>query len=270
MERDAKNGFTASPNFILENFDYEWAPRITIGSVPDCVHGYEVSFTGQFEWERAARVSDAAGGIGTFLTAVPPVVPANLSAFSNATSQFQSYEADYWSFEANRTLVGWEVAKLLYGVRYSEYDETYTYLSQNTASERGLLRSDVDNQLLGAQVGMDLLYPVCENGYTDFRARAGLFINFADLDLRVLNAGSTVAASFQSRERLAGAIELGGGFRYQLGEMLSLRAGAELWYLSGIATAGGQFTGGILANREVRMKDDFLISGVSFGAELKF
>jgi hypothetical protein len=253
----------------MDDFDIEWAPRVTIGSVPDCVTGYEVSFTGQFNWDRAGALSSSFGGINTLLGAVPPVTPANLSSFTNAIFQSQTYKARYWSAEGNRTLVGWDVAKLLYGIRYLEYDERYNYFSQ-TATESGLLQSAVDNQLLGLQVGSDLLYPICKNGYTDFRARGGVFVNFADAEARVFNAGSTVAASDQSRERIAGMIELGGGIRYQLGELLSVRAGAELWYISGIATSVSQLQDGILPERKLRMNHDVVISGFSFGAQLRY
>ncbi len=37
--------------------------------------------------------------------------------------------------------------------------------------------------------------------------------------------------------KLAGVFEVGSGIRYQLGQMLSVRAGVELWYLDGMATA---------------------------------
>ena len=270
MDRRMEGRYAVSPNFYMNDFDYEVAPRLTIGRVPDCVHGYEFSFTGQFQWDRGAAISDPSGGIGTSLNPAFPVIEDNLSAFRNATNQVQRHTSKYWSVDANNTLVGWEVAKLLYGIRYIDYQQEFSYTSRNIDGEVGSLQSDVKNRLVGGQIGMDLLYPICTNGYTDFRARGGLFINFADLDLVAINDGSTVAALFDNKERLAAAFEVAGGLRYQLGQMLSIRAGAELWYLTRIATSHEQHRTVILGNRGVRVKDDVLMVGISLGAELKY
>lgn len=271
MERDGERAFSASPDFTMNGFDYEWAPRITFGTVPDCVNGCEVSFTGELEWDMAGALSDAGFGIGTLLQPGLPLVGADLSAFNNAGLQSQTYSADYWSIEANKTLMGWDVAKLLFGARYIDYDERYNYFSQN-ATETGSLQSNVDNQLFGIHVGMDLLYPVCRHGYTDFRARIGGFVNAADSDVRLRNGGSTVFANFDENEDIAGVFEIGSGVRYQLGEILSLRAGVELWYLSGVATAPDQFRSILTpaTGRKIRMDDDVLFTGLSVGAEMRY
>jgi hypothetical protein len=269
MRKTGSRRFSASPDFLLDRYDEEVGSRLTIGYVPDCVSGYEFSYTGRFQWDRAASATDAAGGLGTLLFAVAPVVPANLSAFNNATAQAQFETSEYWSLEASNTKVGWDVAKLICGLRYISYDEDFTILSQ-TATESGFLRSAVENQLIGFQVGMDLLYPVCRNTYTDLRARAGVYANFIDLDLRVINAGTTTAALLDDSTKLAGQLEFGSGLRYQFCEMLSVRGGFDLWYLSGVAAARDQFRDGILARREVRGKDDFLVVGLSLGAVFRY
>lgn len=271
MERDGERNFSLSPNFAMDGFDLEWGSRITIGSVADCVHGYEVSYTGPFDWDMSGQLSDLGSSIDTFVTPGLPVTAASLSTFDNATDQRQTYTADYWSLEANKTLHGWEMAKLLVGARYINYDEEYNYFSTN-ANGNGRLRSAVENQMFGLQVGMDLLFPVCCYGYTDFRARIGGFINSADSQFTVINAGSTTVANFDSDEEIAGVIELGSGFRYQVGEILSLRAGAEMWYLAGVATAPDQFRNVIqpTTGRNIRMDDDVFFTGFTLGAELKY
>lgn len=272
MERDGDEGFTLSPNFLMSNFDQEWAGRVTIGSVPDCVNGYEISYTGHFEWDRFGLARDFGFGLGTLLTAGDPLTPANLTAFSNATEQTQTYSAEYWSVEANKTLMGWDVAKLLVGVRYIEYDEEFNYFSQN-ATDVGLLRSAVDNQMYGLQGGMDLLYPVSKIGYTDFRTRVGAFINSVDSDFLVFNAGFPQVGNFDDSTDIAGLIEIGGGVRYQLGQMLSIRAGGELWYLLGMATSAHQFRTNVISpstGRSVRTNDEVLIAGFTIGAEFKY
>ena len=37
MKRTGSRRFSNSPSFFLSEFDYQWAPRVTIGAVPDCV-----------------------------------------------------------------------------------------------------------------------------------------------------------------------------------------------------------------------------------------
>ncbi|MCG8652486.1 MAG: hypothetical protein MI861_21785, partial [Pirellulales bacterium] len=153
MERDGEEGFSLSPSFNSGEFDHEFSGRITLGTAPDCVHGYEVSFTGPFEWDKAGAVASPGGNIQTFLFPGPTLVATDLSAFNdNPTSATQTYTSDYWSIEANRTLVGWNIAKLLFGFRYIDYDEEYFYTSQN-AIDSGTFSSIVDNQLFGIHAG---------------------------------------------------------------------------------------------------------------------
>lgn len=270
IERDGGDSRTAAQDFTLNGFDHEWAGRFTFGCVPDCVHGCEVSYTGLLQWESFGSATDVGFGLNTSLTTAPPLGAANISAFNNASLQTQKYEAEYWSIEANRTLMGWDVAKLLYGFRYIEYDEAFNYFSQN-ATETGLLQSAVDNQMFGLQVGLDLLYPVSRCGYMDFRGRLGGFFNAVDTEFRLVNDGTLEVRNFDDDEEFCGLIELSSGVRFRFGSW-SIRGGAELWYLSNVATATDQFTGVIATttgNRS-RVNGDVLMTGLSLGAKLRY
>jgi hypothetical protein len=238
--------------------------------VPDCVQGYEFSYAGRFSFDRGGFQSDPAGEIQTLLRAVPPLQQSDLSAFSNATAKAQRYNGEYWSFDVNRAMVGWDIAKLLLGVRYIDYDENFTAISRNLSNEIGLLRSDIDNRMLGVQVGMDLLYPICRNVYTDFRGRAGLYANFVDLDFAVFNADRLTALLLDDTTKIAANLEIGSGVRYQFTERFSIRTGIELWYIDGVASARDQFSSGIVARRSVRASDDITVVGFNFGADLRY
>ncbi len=271
MERGGNESFTTSADFRMQGFEYEWAGRITLGLVPDCVHGCELGFTGLFEWDRAGSVTDVGGGINTQLTPGAPFTAANISAFNNATFQSQFHEAEYWSVEANKTLVGWDVAKLLFGTRYIDYDELFNYTSQ-TATETGLLRSSAENKLYGVQVGMDLLYPICKHGYSDFRARLGAFVNFAESDVALVNDGNLQLSNSGDDEDLAGVFELSSGIRYHFSECLSVRAGTELWYIANVANATEQFGPTLTpaTGQNTNIDDDILFTGLSLGAQLRY
>ncbi len=272
MELNSGDRSTFSRNFALDEFDFEFAPRITVGSVPDCVHGWEATFVGPLEWDMGTSLTNGAGGINTLLVPGAPIVAGDLSTFNNSVFQSQDYHAEYFSMEASKILVGWEVAKILVGARYIDYDELYNYNSRDAGGNRGLLRSDVENSLFGFQVGMDLLYPVSCHGSIDFRGRAGGYLNFAESDTRLFNAGSTVVAAIDEDTELAGVFEVGAGYSYALGEMLTLRAGFEAWYISGLATATDQISPVVNSNlgRSIRMDDDIFITGVTASAQFKF
>lgn len=275
MERQSGN-YTASPNFLMDGYDFEAIPRVTIGRVPDCINGCELTFTGVAEWTQSGAASNPSGGIETFLNLVAPFDATDILAFTNSIEQSQRLEAQYWSVEANKTMVGYDVARCLVGVRYIDYQELFTYLGENatvgaiSGSTLGSLRSEVKNRLLGPQVGVDLLYPICHRGYTDFRARAGIFANFADLDFDYRNDISTALLADEDAVRFAGMIEVAGGVRVQLTDRLSVRAGGELWWLGGVGTATDQFKNTIVAITNVRTGSEFFVAGGTVGAEYRY
>jgi hypothetical protein len=304
MRRSGDENFSFSQNFgFIDGFSYEWAPRITMGVVPDCVHGYEVSFIGVYEWDQTASMTAAPGqrirtrlvdglspGDGSLIAfvdtpavgfipgapAVPGVSPAipdraaTPESFSVAQSEF--YNADYWSLEANQTLVGYDLVKVLYGTRYISYDELLGYTSTNNLGATGALFNNVENQLFGVQLGIDMLYPVSCHGYMDFRGRAGAYYNRADSSTTLINDGNVVLANAADDSEIAGFFEIGTGIRYQLGEALSLRAGSEFWYLTGVASARDQVPFLVTSNigSRVSVDDDIFFLGLSVNAEYKY
>ncbi|MCH1440831.1 MAG: hypothetical protein L7W43_14305 [Rubripirellula sp.] len=276
MQRQDGN-YSASPSFEMNGYDFEGIPRLTIGCVPDCINGCELSFTGVAEWKQSGAASNPGGGIGTFLTTASPFGPDDISAFSNSTDQSQSLEARYWSVEANKTMVGYDVARCLCGIRYIDYQELYSYAAEDANTEGGItptvlgsLTSETKNHLIGGQVGIDLLYPICRRGYTDFRARAGVFANFADMNFDFRNNLDTTLFADDDTITVSGLVELAGGLRFQVTKCISIRAGGELWWLSGVATATDQFRKQIGNTSKVRTGSDFFVAGGTLGAEFRY
>ncbi len=275
MQRQGGN-YSASPDFGMDDFDFEMIPRLTIGCVPDCVNGCELTFTGVAEWKQSGSASNPAGGIGTFLTTVAPFDATDITAFTDSIEQSQSLEAQYWSVEANKTMVGYDVARCLFGVRYINYQELYAYNGENdtpggiTPTILGSITSETKNHLIGPQVGIDLLYPICRRGYTDFRTRAGVFANFADMDFDLRNNLDTTLFADDDTITVSGLIEIAGGLRFQVTDCISIRAGGELWWLGGVATATDQFRNTIGRINGVRTGSDFLVAGGTLGAEFRY
>lgn len=270
------DNYTRSRNFVLDDFDFEFGVRATLGIVPDCRNGMEVSFTGPFEWETAGTRGSAAGNLDALL--VPRSGLPVLTTFNDATAQSQRYEAEYFSLELNRTLIGWEICKLLYGLRYVDYDEDYLFATRinnnvpTPIADIGGLSSNTQNQMIGAQVGAEMTFPLSCKVWSDFRGRAGAYANFAENDFTLVNAGTTLVRNFDDAVELAGIFEIGGGLRYYFNDDFHIRAGTELWYMTGVATAIDQFSARLRPStgRNVNIDDDVLVVGVSLGAELKF
>jgi hypothetical protein len=258
----------------LRRFDLEAGTRITVGTLPDCVHGCEATFVGLFQWDRVGRQVDPAGELFSILSTGNLLDIDALRPFNDgAVDQREIYEAEYWSIEGNKTLVGWDVAKLLFGFRYLEYNERFDFSSLNLASEAGRILSEIDNRLAGAQVGLDLLYPIGRYAYSDFRSRAGIYANFAESAVQLANSfQGNVIANFDDSVELAGVFELGGGIRFQLGEMLAIRGGAEFLYITGIGKAPTQIPTLVtpFIGQNVKADQDVYMYGVSLGAELRF
>ncbi len=273
MRRFGNRRFSLAQDFRLDEFNYEWAPRVTVGMVPDCVQGFEVGFTGVLRWNMRNAASSAGNELDTLLLADgTTVAPDSLDTFSGAQGQSQSYDADFWSVEGNRVFHGWGVSKILYGLRYIDYSEDFRYMSVHPTEGSGLLRSDTRNRMIGGQVGLDLLYPVGRYAYADFRGRAGAYLNLAKSRVDLINGGSRILASRPDDESLAGLAELSTGLRYELGESLSIRGGVEAWYMAGVASARDQIRRRVTnrLGRRLDDNDDIFILGLTVGAEFKY
>ena len=282
MEREDENR-GLSRHFGFNDYDHEWASRVTIGSLPNCVNGYELTYVSPLEWNASQSFASAGDDLGTVYgprTTIPRTqFLALLPAFEDMSSQNQSINAEYWSIEGNRTLVGWDVAKILIGGRYISYDENFNFTGLNTAGANPLTavaQSRTENHLVGAQIGLDLLYPVGLFAYSDFRARAGVYYNNAESQVTFVNDGTTIINVADDTGDIAGVFEIGSGIRYQLGEMLSVRAGTEMWYITEVAGAVDQARGvslnvlDLVYRSKTTTGDDFFVFGFNLGAELRY
>jgi hypothetical protein len=278
MRHNDLNSFGSPAPFNLGDFDYELGVRVTLGTVPDCHSGYEVSFLGPFQWDSSSQLLSAADDIDATLVAGLPIAVAGLSTFSDAEFASQRLDAELMSFEFNRTMIGWDVIKLLYGMRYIQYDEDFIYFSRRTGGVApglpgdGILASQTENRMIGAQVGIDMTFPLTCRLWSDMRARAGAFANFAENRFQLSNNNALQIFNEEDDIELAGMIEFGGGMRYYLTNNFHIRTGGEIMYVTEVATALDQF-GPVMTpttGRAIDVGDSFFLFGFSVGAELKF
>jgi hypothetical protein len=270
MANNGVNDYVAA-QFPTSDYDYERGMRITIGRVPNCHNGHEASFVGPFRW----RSESAQGGTRTLLTPSPgfdfPITGIDPNFYVTPATQFQRYEAEYASFEFNRTLIGWEVIKLLHGIRYIQYEEQYLYSAEN-ALNSVQLGSETENRMIGLQVGIDMTYPLTCRLWSDFRARAGAYANFAENYLQFNRDNAPLFSNTDDGVKLAGVFEIGGGARYYLTNNFHIRGGGELWYMTQVASATDQFGRSINTGTgsSTDIGDDILMFGLSVGAEWRF
>lgn len=297
MRRGGLDRFTRSqtPGLLLDEPDFEAAPRITLGTAPDCVSGFEVSFVGPLNFDTSRTAMGASGGTLLRDTETTDSIfrlfddPATtIPATAPDSVQFQRYQSNYWSVEASKTSMAWDIAKLLFGPRYIRFDEQYDYAGSSTNADSspgapikqgGSIYSKSSNNLIGLQVGADIFSPVGRSTSAYFRGRAGGFYNDAESTTYVNNI---VSVAPQNRTRyggrdshggLAAMFEIGGGLQYQISEMFSVQGGGELWYLTRVATAEEQIPSVVgvgAAYLGTKASDDVFFAGFNVGATMKY
>lgn len=229
--------------------DFDWEPGVrgTIGKMPDCGSGWEFTAVGLLEYD----ANDTT------------VIPTSPTTADVIVGEFDSL---FYSFELNRTLVSQDVAKLYYGIRYIQFDEDVSAPALVPAgAETGM--GDVDNSLIGGQIGGDFYFPVSTRAFMEMRGRAGAYINIGEYDAQV-DAFTLV----DEEEDIAGFFEFGLGLRYMASERLTIRGAGEVWYLAGVATIQNELREGntqVLLN-QLDLDEGVVFYGLSVGAELKF
>ncbi|MBI2477661.1 MAG: hypothetical protein HYV60_03140, partial [Planctomycetia bacterium] len=233
------SGVTLSNAFALDDFDYELGGRISVVRHLDCLDAWELAYVGAFEWNEFGQVN----GVG--LTSRLSSATVNLSEFNNATFHSQAYRTKLNSVEANRRWYGWDVISTLAGIRYLDVDENYLFNSTG-AGGAGSLEIQTKNEMIGPQIGLELMYPL-GNWMTTTSLKGALMGNSTDGRVRLVNAGTVEVANADDNLELATLIELGYYLTYQITPRVKFRGGYEFWWLYGFATVPGQLSNPITA-----------------------
>ena len=304
FNQDFRGNFNLNGTFPLPDFNERFAGRFTMGAVTDCVNGYESSFVAFTDWNVGNSLPGLVTVSEAFSPDF--VLPGEATTRTTVSfeNQVQNLNTDYYSIDASKTYNGFEMAKLLIGGRYIDYSEDYNYAgTMVTTTEQfptGIAPpaitvtdtqdiqelSSVENRLVGLQVGLDLLYPIGRFAFSDMRLRAGAYANFAESDFAQQNVRTVAtvtdppsdapvtdrtdvinSSSGDDDVDIAGLFEFGSGVRYQVGELLSFRVGAEVWYLANVASATDNVT---RPNGPIIIDEDVFFAGLTFGSELRW
>ncbi|WP_417736416.1 hypothetical protein [Rosistilla oblonga] len=215
--------YSLNPGFGFVGDDYQPGVRFTVGRMFNCSDGFEVTYTGLLEWEYS--------GGDTYGVGIPSV---------NVTEQ-QSLTARFNSVEINHRQWGWDVISTVSGFRVIQYQERFDFSSSDISgdSNRTQYRNyyhDIDNTLVGAQLGLDLMYPVMKRLMVGSRIRGGLYADFIDTDFGGRDGTAPYFTSSRDHTKLSGLIEYGVSADYHFTNFLSAKIGYEFWYLMNVST----------------------------------
>ncbi|QDV26643.1 hypothetical protein [Aureliella helgolandensis] len=271
LTRENDERFSLSLNSNLPDWDYDFGGRYTVGSMMDCVSAWEFVYAGPFDWQRSASVA----GAGVLQSRFFPhggFTAANVTGFNDADQHVQNLSAELHSFEVNRRWHSWDALSTMIGFRYIDYDEDYVFQSLKAGGTTGFYADSLENQMLGGQIGADVLYPVSLRGSVGFRGKAGVYANFEDRSTYMTNEGVLLLNGGDDHVELAGLIEGGVIGNYQIVPSIRLTAGYEFWYVPGAATIAEQTPAHVHpgAGFSIENESDLFLHGGSLGLQVLF
>jgi len=240
LQREGDQQYSLSQGNFLANNGYDAGHRITLGQMFDCTDGVEFVYMGSFTWERASQYLSPGGALQSVLTAGGGYTAADVDTFNDAFRHQQGIRVNLQSFEVNRKWFAWDIMSTLIGIRVIQYNEQLSFDSVGQGNGAGFLRTDLQNFLLGGQIGSDIMRPISQRFSIGTRSRLGAFANFNTGELQVFNRGTRLIGSSRRSTDIAGLLQLGLIGRYRILPNLVATTGYEAMYLAGLATVSNQ------------------------------
>ena len=223
-----------SNSFGLSDFNFVGGYRFTLGFRENATQGTELTIFGTGELDESETATSAAGTLNALFT---PMDAIAAGGFFNATSQTQEKSSQLFSAEYNRINWGWDVLKTFVGVRYIYFDDSFSlFSSDGTAAGNGFLTQDSVNNLFGIHGGGELFYDVGFRTSASLTAKFGGYVNAANVDTNVFNAGAQVLNQETDDGAIASTIEIGAMSHFQLSPQSRFRLGYDIFLLWGAFT----------------------------------
>ncbi|WP_417747954.1 hypothetical protein [Rosistilla oblonga] len=243
--------------------DYQPGVRFTVGRMLNCSDGFEATFTGLLEWEYGGSKR-----IDYPVILPDPAIPGDAGEPASNVTENQNFRARFNSIEFNHRQWGWDVISTVVGVRVIEYQERYDLTTESTPNSRYQNRTqsdeyhhDIDNTLVGAQLGLDLMYPVMKRMMVGSRIRGGVYADFIDVDI-----ATSAFADSADHTKLSGLIEYGVSADYHFTNFLSAKLGYEFWYLMNVSTVAANQSAAFVSGET----DEVGFHGVTASVEVLF
>jgi hypothetical protein len=161
---------------------------------------------------------------------------------------------------------------LLAGLRYVHEDENLEIQTLDVFGDSAALRTEAENHIFAFQVGAYGSYCVCDRLSIDGTVKVGAGLNVARMHNTVafssLEFGDGVFRDDQdTREKLAFIGEAGLFASYRVSDCLTVRAGYQVLYLSGVALAPEQidFSADPTVPSDINVNGGILYHGGSLG-----
>lgn len=269
LRREGHRRFSLTQNVFMNNPDYEFGGRYTIGKMLDCANSWEFVYAGPFKWTRSSDFTNA-GNVNSKFQAVPAGLQ---NGFDGADRHIQSLRQSLDSFEVNRRWWAWDAVSTLIGIRYLKYQDDYSLTSvRAVAPLASSYRDNVDNDMVGVQVGGNVYVPTSLRTLISFRGKAGVYGNFASRDVRIVRDAASVLRNLSDDVNIAGVVEFGVNGVYEVTQSIRLTSGYEAWLLPGSATVSNQRAQFLNAGSgtAIRMRDTVVLHGFTVGAQVLF
>jgi hypothetical protein len=274
FKRVADKSFSLSPRLYMDDFDFEFGGRYTIGQMLDCTDGVEFVFTGPFEWNRSGVRQAVTTPLESILTASSGYIPSQIDTFNNGQVHYEEEVIELTSYEANRRWFAWDIASTLIGFRAFTYNENFLFSSVTPSPDNGVgaLRSRLENFLIGGQIGSDIMRPVGQRLSLGTQARIGLYANCNKGEMSVVNRDSVLINASRRSTDFAAQMQFGGMARYRITRCISTMAGYEAWVLAGVATSSDQNYTPVTPNSGTSYNADDIVffHGATGGLEIKW
>jgi len=245
-------------NPVLSTDDYEFTNqggvRMSLNRTFRPGTYLEFSYLGMGNWASSQSVTGPGDlyspfsgfGVNPAGTGYAETGQGSLQIFSTS-NRFDSFELNMKRFFTSANC--WWQSSWWVGIRYVRVDDDAVY---NTLGSSGNLdyTLDADNDLFGAQFGLDTALRLTTRWTLSLFGEVGVYGNRATYDSTIaLNDAATVLQETASSRR--GSMVVEGGFlsTFKIVPRGTLRAGYQIVYIDGIALASDSFnfeTGGVM------------------------
>ncbi len=243
-----EDGTFRAGNFTTVNdYDWTWGGRFTIGKRIDCTRGWEASYMQVDPWLAVNSQNNAAGQlIGAIFPSAGGLPVSAFSAFRNSTFLEQFHKSDLNGAEINKTYWGSDVAKAFIGARYLYFDDEFHLSSANIFGQQGIHTIDTTNKMFGLHVGGELLYDIGYRLAFSVSGKLGGYANFYQGRTGLLNNNTIHVNASRTDTDFSASGDLGVFARLKLGPRTRLRAGYEAMALFNVFDVESNFSTTVL------------------------
>lgn len=245
--------------------DYEAGMRLSLGRLLGTHGSIEFSYFGLHHWGDDLLITDPPDGAETIFGG---------EEFTSASlvTRTEIHNAEM-NLRHQMSPMGRVTAATLIGVRYFRLSDRFALSQDLVPSMDGpgisLFDTSTDNDLIGMQLGAEMLCNVTSRLRLGVSGKAGLMLNLVDMESTVDSRDLGRFTVGSDDERLSGLVEVGLNATWRVTRHLAVRGGYQVVYVGGVALASENFDPlGLLLDPQVGDNGDVVLDGPSAGFEV--